>query len=239
LIAHELAHVIQQRAGAAAIQRQPAKVSPQPPRPDSSPGLGPARTQELESLIKAGDFQGAIDTLVGYKYMDYEIDLNLLADKSMAYAADLGSDDATVSMPSWDYASTPQKSQPAQVKIGPTAFSSLPYLYSVIMHEYQHVLWQQTLAHQQESHLLRSQGFQTPDEVVASAWELFHASETGLDRLPDKVAHVWKILNQMFWALDAQSQKEQRPLALRALQKAKDLTKTSKVPLVPFSSHHE
>ena len=237
LIAHELAHVVQQRGGAKALYRQQAAVPPkQVPRPDPVPGLGPARTEYVEDLIKNKDFQGAVDTLVHFKVMDYEIDFDLLADKKMTYDPNLKASDATTSMPRWDYLSTPQKAEPARVKIGPSAFASVAYLYSVIMHEYQHVLWQQTLAHQQISHRAHTQGYESPDEVEASAWELLHATETGLARMPDEIAQRWEKLNESFWKLDPQAQASERQLVIRALQKATELIRGSQQKLVPFSS---
>jgi hypothetical protein len=236
LIAHELAHVVQQRGSVGVLQRQPAAVSKPAALPDTVPGLGPARTKEVEDLVNAGDRQGAVDTLVGYKYMDYEIDLNLLLNKRMIYDPTVTWADGTTAMPSWDYLSTPQKAVPARVRIGPSAFTSVAYLYSVIMHEYQHVLWQQALANQQVSHLLHAQNLGTPDEVKAGAWELLHATETGVARLPDKIAQIWANLNDSFWKLDAKAQASERPLVLLALQKAKDLMKGSKLTLVPFAS---
>jgi hypothetical protein len=59
------------------------------------------------------------------------------------------------------------------------------------------------------------------EEVEAYAWELLHASESGLARLPDKVAVVWNDLNEEFWKLDPKAQATARPLAMRALQIAK------------------
>ena len=236
LLAHELTHVVQQRGSARALHRQAASPSKPAPRPDPVPGLGPTRAQEVEALIKASNYQDAIDKLVHYKYMDYEIDLKLLANQGMTYDPNLTSVDGSTLMGSWDYLSTPEKAEPAKVRIGPGAFSSVSYLYSVIMHEYQHVLWQQTLAHQKESQLLHSQRFVTPDEVQASAWEILHASESGLAKMPDRIARIWKNLNESFWQLDAKSQASERPLVNRAFQKAKELVKGSQVTLVPFSS---
>ena len=218
----------------AILQRQSGTPSTQPSRPDTVPGLGPVRTQDIEDLIKANDFQGAIDTLVGYKYMDYDIDFNLLANKKMTFDPQLTADDAVTSMPSWDYISG--KAVPPTVRIGPSAFSSVSYLYSVIMHEYQHVLWQQTEAHQQLSNLTHQQGFESPDEIEAGAWELLHATESGLARLPDKVAQIWEDLNKSFWRLAAQEQASERPLVVRAFQKAKDFVKGSPITLVPFNA---
>jgi len=56
------------------LQRQLAPGAARPAKRVSSPGLGPARTEEIENLIKAKDFQGAVDARVGFKFMDYEID---------------------------------------------------------------------------------------------------------------------------------------------------------------------
>jgi hypothetical protein len=249
LIAHELTHVVQQRTqsdassssakdaslGSASLRRQPAPPSGQTSRSDPAPGLGPLRYQEVEELVKANDFQGAIDTLVGFKYMDYEIDFNLLANKKMLFDPGFTYDDAVTSMPSWDYINN--KANPPTVKIGPSAFSSVSYLYSVIMHEYQHVLWQQTLEHQKQSHKAHVERFTAPDEVEAGAWELLHAKETGVANLPGKIAQIWENLNKVFWQLDDKAQKSERQLVAQAYQKAKELLKAigSNQSLVPFS----
>ena len=226
-----------------ALQRQTPGTTPTPqpspgttpaPQTNTSPGLGPTRTQMVQDCINANDFQGAVDTLVGFKYMDYEIDFDLLANKKMVFDPNLTSSDATTSMATWDYINN--KANPATVKIGPSAFSSVPFLYSVVMHEYQHVLWQQTLAQQQISSQAHQQGFVAPEEVEAGAWELMNAGQTGIAKMPGKVAQIWSNLNKSFWGLDAQSQKSERPLVLRAFQKAKDYIKGSQVTLDPFAA---
>jgi hypothetical protein len=245
LMAHELAHVVQQlplsdaskstSSVSTCLRRQPAPAAKPTSRRDPAPGLGPARFEEIENLVKAGEFQEAIDTLVGFKYMDYEIDVNLLAKKQMLFDPNLTSADAVTSMPSWDFLNN--KADPPKVRIGPSAFSSVQYLYSVIMHEYQHVLWQQTLAHQQQSHKAHNEGFTAPDEVEAGAWELLNARETGVANMPGKIAQIWENLNKFFWRLDDKAQKSERPLVARAYQKAKDLLKTTggNQTLAPFS----
>jgi hypothetical protein len=236
LISHELAHVVQQLGGTPALHRQPAKPPPKPPVADKVPGLGPARTKEVEDLIQANDRAGAVDTLVNYKAMDSEIDLNLLANKKMTYDAGVTASDATTGMPRWDYVSNPPKAEPCTVKIGPSAFSSVSYLYSVIMHEYQHVLWQQTLANQKISDLVHQQpNVEAPDEARAGSWELLHAKESGLASMPEKIAQIWKNLNETFWNLDQQGQTSERALVTRAYQKAKEYVKGTQVTLVLFS----
>ena len=232
LIAHELVHVVQQRGGAQVLQRQPATGSKAQAQPDPIRALTPIGIKELDGLIKGGYFQEALNRLVGYKYFDGEIKLELLADKKMVYDPALTNDDARASVPSWD--SSANKAEPTKVRVGPSAFSSVAYLYSVVMHEYQHVLWRQTFEHQQKSHEAHEKGFTAPDEVKASAWQLLHAVETGVALLPDRVAHIWENLNEAFLNLDSQEQANQRALVIQAFDKAKILVKGSKQTLVPF-----
>lgn len=224
-----------QRLGAPVLQRQP---NPQTPTQNqsstsNSPGLGPATSQTVDGLIKAGNFQDAVNAVVAKKAADGQINLNLLAGKQMNFDAGLTSADGSTSMPSWDAISN--HADPATVRIGPSAFSSVPYLYSVILHEYQHVTWQQTQAHQQVSHTAHQQGFESPDEVEAGEWELIHGEESGISKLPDKVAQIWNNLNDSYWKLASNDQPGERALVLQAQQKAKQFTKGAKVTLNPFS----
>ena len=162
--------LLARQRGGASVERQPANPAAKPARVDTVPGLGPARTQDVEDLIAAHDRQGAVNALAHYKAMNYAIDVSLLVSKRMTYDAGLTSSRGTTAMPSWDYVSTPPKAEPAKAKIGPSAFSSASYLYSVILHEYQHVLWQQTLAHQQTSIVLQGDyrlvGYEQPTVVT-------------------------------------------------------------------------
>jgi hypothetical protein len=249
LLAHELAHVVQQRflpgsslntrfPGFVSLQRQATGASAQPAQslPNVAPGLGQKQAQDIDTMIKAGNFQGAVDMVVFYAgggiAKNYSIDESLLADGKMTFDAGVTWADATTNMASWDYINN--KADPAKVRIGPGAFSSVAYLYSVIMHEYQHVLFRQSLPNQQISHQAKGHGGMDTDEVEASAWEILHAGETGLDRLPDKIAHVWSTLNDEFWQLDPAAQNKSRPLATRAFQEAQRMVKASKVSLDPF-----
>jgi hypothetical protein len=102
------------------------------------------------------------------------------------------------------------------------------------MHEYQHVLWRQSLANQKRGQQARAQGGKSTSEVEAYAWELLHATESGLQRLPDKTAEIWGHLNEEFWLLDPADQAGMRPLAQRALQQALRIVKGTRETLVPF-----
>jgi len=239
LLAHELAHVVQQQRSGRVTSTSPAVVQrwkflkPEPmPRhviPNTVPGLGLTRTQLVQDAIDHDDRQDAIDKLVRFT----GINTSLLANGKIAYDPDLKSDDGTTAMPSWDYINN--KADPAKVKIGPGAFSSVSYLYSVIWHEYQHVQFQQSLSNQKLMHDAQGHGGMDTDEVEASAWELLHATETGLASQPDKIAEVWKQLNDEFWQLDPAAQAAKRPLALRALGEAQRFVRGSQVNLHPFS----
>jgi len=240
LLAHELAHVVQQGLWPAGtpvgLQKQSTGRGAQT-LPTAAPGLGAKQTQDVDAMIKAGDFQGAVDMVVFYAGggmgKNYSIDTSLLTDEKMTFDATVTWADATTAMPSWDFMNN--KADPAKVKIGPSAFSSVSYLYSVIMHEYQHVLYQQSLSNQTKSKQASGHGGMDTEEVEASAWELLHANETGLDRLPDKVAVVWSALNAEFWQLDPAAQASARPLAQRAFREAQRMVARTNIKLDPFS----
>src|SRR2546423_11740118 len=102
-------------------------------------------------------------------------------------------EDAITTPPGWDYIK--ERARPANVRVGVKAFSSVPYLYSVIIHEYQHVLWHQKLDNQkigeQEHEGEKRGGGRYTSEVEAYTYELLHAEESGLSKLPEKIAGVW------------------------------------------------
>jgi hypothetical protein len=205
---------------------------PVPPGVDPVPGLGPARTAYVVAYFLANDRQGALDALVHFKYMDYAIDVSLLLNKKMEYDASVTSVDATTSMPAWDYITN--RAEPSRVRVGPSAFSSLPYLYSVVMHEYQHVKHRQLLVNQTLSHTYKGHGGLYTGEVEASAWELLHARETGLASDADKIAAVWSTLNDEYWLLDPPARVAMQPLVQNAHKEASAFVKNTSVRLVPF-----
>jgi len=198
-----------------------------------SPGLGPAITQSVDAMIKANDFQGAVNAIVTKKSADGQLNVTQLAGRMMTYDPQVTWADGSTSMPSWDHIN--DRADPARVRIGPSAFSSVAYLYSVIMHEYQHVLYQQSSSNQQVSHTAHAQGFESPDEVRAGSWELIHGADTGISKMPDKVAQIWNNLNTSFWKLASNDQPGERALVTQAYQKAREFTRGTGTTLVPFS----
>jgi hypothetical protein len=221
-----LAHLLPQTQAAGKLARS-AVIPPY------APGLGPQRALAVNDLIDVDDFQGAIDMLVHYKSVDGEIDLSLLEGRKMYFDESVTDKDARTAQPFWEY--DVGRARRPKIRIGPSAFKSgVPYLYSVIMHEYQHVLWRQTLAHSKLAEETEGHGGMNTDEVQAYAWELLHATETGLALLPDRIAVVWENLNEEYWQLDPAAQQNSRPLVMRALAKAQDYVKGSQERLVPL-----
>lgn len=213
------------------LQRQPTQSNPLPATKDPGvPGLG-KKGKQVQYLVNAGFRDLALDYVVREKVTQGVIDPGFLKGGAMYYDDNL-TEHGICSMQSWDY--TAGKAEPTKVRIGPGAFSSVPYLYSVVMHEYQHVLQAQSLANQQLEAQLRPQGLESGNEVEAYAWELLHTDETGLKALPEKVAKIWGLLNEAFWKLDSIEQKKERALAKRAEQRAKALVGGTGVTLDPF-----
>lgn len=203
------------------------------------PGLGPEMKDKVEQRIKVRDAQGAINLIVKYGggAGGSNIDTKLLTGGKMEWDPTIEAEDAVHDMSSWDYLNN--KAEPAKVRVGPKAFSSVPYLYSVIMHEYQHVLWNQTLENQtigRESHEDgRQGGGKFTSEVEAYAYELLNAKESGLSQIPEKIAGVWSNLNDEFWTLDQPTRTKMLPKVQKALEEAKRLVRGSQVMLVPFA----
>ena len=110
----------------------------------------------------------------------------------------------------------------------------MPYLYSVVMHEYRHVLQRQSLANQDREKNLRSQGFKSGNEVEAYAWELDHTDETGVKQEPGSVASIWKQLNDEYQLLEDTERKRMLSTAKAAYAKAQALVKGTGVTLEPF-----
>jgi hypothetical protein len=106
------------------------------------------------------------------------------------------------------------------------------------MHEYQHVLWNQDLKNQEiarETHEEgRKGGGKYTSELEAYAWELLHATESGLSQLPEKIAGVWSNLNEEFWKIDPATQAKMRPKVQRAWTEAQRFVKGTNVTLQPF-----
>ena len=203
------------------------------------PGLGPEKTAKVEELIRTKNAQEAIDLIVQNAGISSgnKIDPGLLEDGKFKFDPELTGDDAVTTPPGWDYIKN--KARPANVRVGPPAFSSVPYLYSAIIHEYQHVLWHQKLENQEigaEEHEGGKQGGgRYTSEVEAYTYALLHAEESGLAKIPEKIAGDWSNLNEEFWKLDAATQRAMRPKVQRARTAAEKFVRGTQVRLDPFA----
>jgi hypothetical protein len=198
------------------------------------PGLGPDTTAGVAAKIAARDPQGALDLLVGYKIREGVINPSFLVNGAMVYDPDLKAEDGICSMQSWDYIK--DRADPTLTRIGPGAFSSVAYLYSVVMHEWQHVRQRQSKANQENEKTLRAQQLQSGNEVEAYAWELMHARESGVKDLPNRVAAIWRDLNSEFWKLDRVERAKVASLAQQARARAVTMVTGTGITLVPFQA---
>jgi hypothetical protein len=202
------------------------------------PGLGPEKTAKVEELIKKKSVQEAIDLVVANAGVSSgnKIDPALIEDRKFKFDPTITVEDAITTPPGWDYLN--KRAEPARVRVGLKAFSSVPYLYSVIIHEYQHVLWNQKLENQEigkaEHEGGKQGGGRYTSEVEAYTYELLHAEESGLSKLPEKIAGVWRNLNEEFWGLDAATQRAMRPKVLKARAAAEKFVRGTQVTLDPF-----
>lgn len=183
-------------------------------------GMSKARAAYVQESIDQGDFQTAVAAMVTFLQEDNELDTGLLKNGTMTYEAGLP-DDGAVSPPGFDYSTYPPKAEPCNVRIGPGAFrSGIPYLHSVMMHEYQHVLGYQSQAGQQ-------QGASGGAEVQAYAWEILNAKMTKLNTQPRKVAEQWEHLVTEYGQLTRPDASQLQPLARRAQQAAQSIVRNS------------
>jgi hypothetical protein len=135
-------------------------------------------------------------------------------------------------MQGWDYITN--RAEKTYVRIGPGAFSSVAYLYSVVMHEYRHVLQRQSLANQETESRLRAAGLKSINEVEAYALEQLNATESGIKDLPERVASVWASLVDEYGQLDTPEKRKARPLAERARARAQAMIRGSSETLAPL-----
>jgi len=91
---------------------------------------------------------------------------------------------------------------PSEMTIYPKAFSSVQWLVSSIMHEYQHVLQQQRpIDHAEivsEDKGGRAGESSAADEVEAYLWEMEHINETGVSAHPGSIAALFKRLTDHY-----------------------------------------
>jgi hypothetical protein len=167
----------------------------------SAPGLTVAVANDVQALIDEGDRQGAIDRMVEHLSADGQLDRDLLLDRKMFYSRSIsGEGEAAPPGFARDPESGELTAQPTRVRIGRAAFSQdLTWLYTTIMHEYQHVLQFQrpgaigTMGQVAIDWLIERQ------EVEAYAWEILNSRTTGMFHNPTQMRSTWRRLHGDHW----------------------------------------
>jgi hypothetical protein len=225
LLAHELAHVIQQspnglgklrdtlspiaapeNSSATTETRSGSLVQRKPVTPvggsSSVPGLSKFSFDAIEMMIAQGNWQGAIDIVLG-DIVAGTADLKLLRGGRMKYDPTLTYADAATGPSPFDW-KTYSPGNPIPVMLGPSAFRlastaaeyepnkgiegpSISYLYVTIEHEYQHVKDAQRASNPQPG----SSGDAT-HHVEMYHDEITSSSMSGLTKSPGLTKHVFE-----------------------------------------------
>lgn len=166
-----------------------------------APGLTVGVVQEIEDLIRRRRRRAALDVLVEHLGNAGQINLDLLHGRRMYYVPGLAGEGAAPT-PGFrrDPATREWVARPTSVRIGPAAFRrGISWLYSSVMHEYQHVLqFQQNVARGTMGQ--RSLGWLIErQEVEAYATEIINSATTGLDQHPRQMRETWRRLHSEHW----------------------------------------
>lgn len=126
-------------AVASDIQRDCPPDCPREPR-RRVPGLTDEIVIQVEDAIDAGNHQTAIDLVVGELASQGRINTSELDGGTMRYGASMSDEGHTTTYWDKDPAIHPDAQLlPFEVTIGPAAFSSVPWLYATVIHEWRHV----------------------------------------------------------------------------------------------------
>ena len=186
LIAHELTHVVQQQA-VPMVQRKAS---------EEVPDISEATFTAVDTKIKATKYAEALTLLLAAVKASKMADLTnaKCAAKPVIYDSAVGGEGIT-DYKTWD----PVKKEVngIVIKMGDAAFTSVAWLYSSMMHEYQH-LKQFITAPVMKLHL---------KEFEAYSWEILHAHETGVKKDNTEMKDLGKRLKDQGWdKMDADEQ---------------------------------
>lgn len=184
------------------IQKEDAKAEADKnvPSPEA-PGLTVKVADQIKDHIRKHERRKALEVLVKHLGATGQIDLDLLSKHKMYYSSKLGGEGAA-SPPGFHRDPVTGKwiSKPTPVRIGPDAFGKgLSWLYSSVMHEFQHVLqFQQKVASGTMGQ--RSLGWLIErQEVEAYATEIINSEKTGMNKHPKQMQETWRRLHEEHW----------------------------------------
>jgi hypothetical protein len=190
------------------------------------PGMDSSAAASIEEQILQYNYQAAIDLMTEYLDKTGVIDRTLLSGGRFTYLAKehmLG--EGRVVAPGFDQATG--KAKPTTSNISSDAFGQskgLPFLYSTLIHEFQHV--HQMQKKDESKALIPDQGndesthFQ--QEVEAYGTELVRAKETGLFNNPEEMDNTWSRLQQRWQELSEDRKKPLNDLYKKAYAVVKE-----------------
>lgn len=154
------------------------------------PALANDLVVQVEDELAAGRAQAAINLVVNAVASQGRIDLTQLDGGIMRYDSSMGDEGHTTGYWDKDPARHPDAQPlPAEVKIGPPALASVPWLYSAVIHEWRHV--QQFRVHQP----FPERSIAT--EVDAYLHNIEQAWASGQNT--DELLELWRRLNEDWW----------------------------------------
>ena len=166
----------------------------------------------VQALLVKGDRQGAINQLITSAAQIGRIDKSLLLNGTMTYNPNLPGEGNTPD-PLLKREGGYELCQP---EIGPTAFSTMPWLYSTILHEYDHVKKLQNPVN-------RGVANKAQLEVDAYGMEIENAMTTGVAINPTDVAILWDRLRLAYIGLMSIAKRSKKDQVERLFEVAKRL----------------
>jgi hypothetical protein len=176
------------------------EVDENAPSPEA-PGLTVGIANQINDLIRERRRRDALNVLVEHLGSTGQINLDLLTDRRMHYDPGLAGE-GVAAPPGFrrDPDTNEWVARPTPVRIGPDAFrQGVPWLYSSVMHEYQHVLQFQenvargTMGQRNLGWLIERQ------EVEAYATEIINSEQTGISQNPRQMRETWRRLHAEHW----------------------------------------
>jgi hypothetical protein len=179
------------------------------------PDLTQDTHDKAKAAIERGEYQLAIDFILSEVQASKMPDLYKCQPPTVKYDAALT---AYAGLCSCKYDPETNKAKSIWVTVGNGAFTTVAFLYSTMMHEYEHVL----------------QWFADPKGVAGNipmaefdtyTWEIYHAEETGIANLPGTLKSRGKWLKSEAWDKMTPQEQEQNSITYYwALQIIRDAT---------------
>jgi hypothetical protein len=226
LLAHELAHVRQQMTcGDRCVQLQAAGLDFGEAPSREVPDLSELTVLRAQQYLASGDWQAAIDVVVNSMVENGRIDRSLLAGGKVQFRTKSPGDGTTVEGGDTSGSGYRRVSSGALVAI-PSALSigkdgvskGVAWLYSTILHEYQHVLQFTARAG------FPTTATQVPGQAIdahevnveAFAVELLQSERSGISRKPRLVQDLWELLQEDWVELSIAKKRRLNDLYVRA-----------------------